>query len=180
MKGVEDFLRARILGTTWSFIIYFFYSGDERHISVLMFLVLFSRMGKLDLHWCLSVFSYRKSHLTKKEPRRRQTRESTVSFAILSQNFLTLVNWAIFQISPATLNKAIKKAKGKIKNYNRNWGRGGQGVHFYYFFYPAPSTRVYNIWWFQIDWFIDSFRPLLEWHIPVWNRKSTTLNYKTT
>ena len=52
----------------------FFYSGDERHISVLIFLVLFSRMGKLDLHWCMSIFSCRKSHLTKKEPRRQQNK----------------------------------------------------------------------------------------------------------
>ena len=55
----------------------------------------------------------------------RTRRESTVSFAILSQNFLTLVNWEIFQISPTTVNKAINKAKGKINNYNRNWWRGG-------------------------------------------------------
>ena len=63
-----------------------------------------------------------------------RTRESTVSFAILSQNFLTVVNWAIFQISPATVNKAINKAKGKIKNYNRNWGWGA----FLSFSHPPP------------------------------------------
>ena len=75
----------------------------------------------------------------------RTRRESTVSFAILSQNFLTLVNWEIFQTSPTTVNKAINKAKGKIKNYNRNWWAGGGGGAFYCFFYPSPSTSVYNI-----------------------------------
>ena len=58
---------------------------------------------------------------------------------------LHLVNREIFQISPATVNKAINKAKGKIKNYNRNWWGVGGGVHFYCFFYPSPSTSVYNI-----------------------------------
>ena len=67
----------------------------------------------------------------------RTRRESTVSFAILSQNFLTLVNWEIFQISPATVNKAINKAKGKIKNYNRNWLGVGGGA-FLLFFLPLP------------------------------------------
>ena len=68
----------------------------------------------------------------------RTRRESTVSFAILSQNFLTLVNWEIFQTSPTTVNKAINKAKGKIKNYNRNWWAGGGGVHSIFFSTPPP------------------------------------------
>lgn len=123
---------------TCSFIFFylFFYSGDERYISVSfdIFGIILSD-GQVTFSLVHVNLFVPKPHLTKKEPRRRQTRESTVSFAILSQNFLTVVNREIFQISPATLNKAINKAKAKTNNYNRNWGEGGA---FLLFFLPLP------------------------------------------
>lgn len=119
------------------FIYFFFYSGDECYISVLIF-------WSYPLRWASYIFtgacqSFRTENptLQRKNHDDNKTRESTVSFAILSQNFVTLVNWAIFQISPATVNKAINKAKGKIKNYNRNWGGGCISIVF-----STPPPRL--------------------------------------
>ena len=98
-------------------------------------------MGKLHFTGACQSFRTDNPTLQRKNHNDNKTRESTVSFAILSPNYLTLVNWEIFQISPATVNKAINKAKGKIKNYDKNWGGGGA---FLLFFYPSPSTSVYT------------------------------------
>ena len=47
MKGFEDSSLGHVFSERRDLLfIYFFYSGDERYISVLIFLVLFSRMGR--------------------------------------------------------------------------------------------------------------------------------------
>ena len=104
------------------FIFFIFYSGDERCISVsfdIFGMILSDGQVTFSLVH-VNLFVPKTPAIQRKNHDDNKTRESTVSFAKLSQNFLTLVNWAIFQISPATVNKAINKAKGKIKNYNRN------------------------------------------------------------
>ena len=123
----------------------------SERLDLLLFIFFTPAMNVTYLFWCFWYYSlgwvsyfftgacqsFRTENptLQRKNHDDNKTRESTVSFAILSPNYLTLVNWEIFQISPATVNKAINKAKGKINNYNRNWGEGGA---FLLFFLPLP------------------------------------------
>ena len=144
MKGFEDSSLGHVF-SKWLVLLFFYFFFLLRRWTLHICFVWY--FWYYPLGWASYVFtgacqSFRTENptLQRKNHDDNKTRESTVSFAILSQNFLTLVNWEIFQISPATVNRAINKAKGKIKNYNKNL-RGGEGIAFLLFFLP-PLPRL--------------------------------------